>query len=56
MRMRRYRLAYIYDNGMSLANGKEIIMAANDRAALKRAREIAGSDSFELEMFRTVKT
>lgn len=53
---RRYRVTYRFDGGMSMMKATDTFTAWNDREARRKAREIAGTDRFELELYRPVKT
>lgn len=54
---KRYRVTYQLDNGMSFAQKSETFTADHDRAARRRAKEIAGETAFSisLERYREIK-
>lgn len=43
---KRYRLKFMYDNGMTTARTDETFTAHNDREARRKAKEIAGENSW----------
>ncbi len=54
-RLRKYRVSWTYDGGMTMMNGTEVFQATNDKEARKKAAEITGNRPFKLEQFRTIK-
>lgn len=54
---KHYRVIYRYDNGMTSSERSDVFTADHDRAARRRAVEIAGASSFHirLERYREVK-
>jgi hypothetical protein len=53
----KYRISFMYENGMTAARTDKTFTAYNDRAALRKAKEIAGKESWalKLELYREVE-
>ena len=54
---KHYRLKFMYDNGMTAARADETFTAYHDREARRKAKEIAGGNSWAptLEQYRKIK-
>ncbi len=54
---KHYRLKFMYDNGMTSARADETFAARNDREARRKAKEIAGENSWSLtlEQYRKIE-
>lgn len=52
--LRHYRVSYTY-MGMTLMRDSKTFTAWHDREARRKARSIAGSNTFDLEMYRPLK-
>src|SRR5207244_1537635 len=46
----KYRISFMYDNGMTAAQTSKTFTAYNDRAALRKAKEVAGDDAWALKL------
>lgn len=54
---KHYRLKFMYNNGMTAARADETFTACNDREARRKAKEIAGENSWAptLVQYREIK-